>query len=92
MRAYGYEVWGADVDLDDPNLEDPPLLSLRETTLLCSFDDIRRVARFMNEIVAKIDSGYFTGELEGHVHFQDEDASWTEEESDLIVYWNPRSS
>ena len=33
----------------------------------------------MDEIVAKIDSGYFTGKLEGHVHFQDTDSSWTEE-------------
>ena len=85
MRAYGKEPRKSDEDLDNP----PPPIALREVTLACSFEDIRRVARFMDEIVALIDSGAIKGELEGHVHFQDTDASWTKEESDLIVGWDP---
>ncbi len=85
MRAFGFEARKSDDDLD----EDPPSLSLREVTLACSFEDIRRVARFMNEVVATVDSGVVTGKLQGHVHFRDTDARWTEEESDLIVAWDP---
>ena len=51
-------------------------------TLACSFDDIRRVARFVNEVPAMIDSG--GDALPGwHMHFRDRDANWTKEEADL---------
>jgi hypothetical protein len=87
MRAYGYEAWQPE---DGP--DNPTLLELREVTLLCSFEEIRRVARFVNDIVAKIDSGHFTGKLEGHVHFQDEDGNWTTEDADFIVAWRPQGA
>jgi hypothetical protein len=85
MRAYGKEPW----EPEDDDAEEPPPVSLQGVTLACSFADIRRVARFINDIVAMIDSGHYTGKLHGHAHFQDMDASWTREESDLILYWDP---
>ena len=85
MQAYGREPWEPE-DLAD---EEPPPLSLREVTLACSFEDIRRIARFLEDVVTLIDSGHYTGKLHGHVHFQDEDAGWTKEESDLILEWDP---
>jgi hypothetical protein len=75
MRAYGSD-WRSDH-------------TLGEVTLVCSFEDVRRVARFINGAVAMIYSGYYTGKHHGHVHFRDKDASWTEGESDLVLAWDP---
>ena len=82
MRAYGYE---ADRPTDDDEQAQP--LRLREVTLGCSFDDIRRVARFVNEVLAVIDSGDVEPRPGWHMHFRDRDANWTKEEADLILAW-----
>jgi hypothetical protein len=84
MRARGREPTKPDDDLDNP----PPPLSLREVTLVCSFEDIRRIARFANEVVAMIDSDDVKPLPGWHMHFRDLDANWTEDEADLILHWN----
>jgi hypothetical protein len=87
VRAFGYE---ADPSADDS--EDVRLLNLREATLSCSFDDMRRIARFVNEVVAMIDSGDVEPRPGWHMHFQDLDADWTEDEADFILAWNADQS
>jgi hypothetical protein len=83
VRAFGYEV---DQPADDD--EEARLLNLREATLSCSFEDMRRVAQFVNEVVAMIDSDDVKPLPGWHMHFRDLDADWTEDEADLILAWN----
>lgn len=84
VRAYGKEPWEPRDDDD----EGPPPIALREVSLVCSFEDMRRVARFVNKVVAMIDSDDVEPMPGWHMHFRDLDADWTEDEDDLIVHWN----
>ena len=84
MLAYGKEPTKPDEDFDDP----PPSTALGEVTLVCSFEDVRRLARFVNEVVAMIDSDDVKPLPGWHMHFQDLDPDWVEGEADLIVHRN----
>jgi hypothetical protein len=84
VRASGREPWEPEDDDD----KEPPALSLREVTLVCSFEDMRRVARFVNEVVAMIDSDDVKPLPGWHMHFQFLDADWTKDEADFILAWN----
>jgi hypothetical protein len=83
-RYCGIEPTKPDDDVDDP----PPSIALRDVTLVCSFEDMRRVARFVNEVVATIDSDDVKPLPGWHMHFQNLDPDWVEGEADLIVHWN----
>jgi hypothetical protein len=76
MRAYGYEL-GDDSD-------EPRLLTLREASLACNGRDIRRLAKFVNDVLAEREE-FGPPITEWHAHFRDLDPDWTEDESDLII-------
>ncbi len=78
MQAYGYEVGDAYARGDEQ--EEGPL-HLREVTLSCTVEDLRRVQRFVTEVLAKHPA---MGPLD-HEHFRDRDPDWTDEESDFII-------
>ena len=84
MRTYGYEV-RPDDSLERNDDDDERLLRLREATLFCTENDLRRVHRFISEVLAEADEkGLF--KLDGwHEHFRDRDPEWTKDEGDLII-------
>jgi hypothetical protein len=87
MRAYGYDKdeWEASADRD----ETPRLLTLREATLSCNAEDLRRIHRFISDVLAEATAKEWFG-LEGrHEHFRDRDPAWTDDESDLIIVFAP---
>ena len=88
MRTYGYEIRPDDwLERDDDG--DERLIRLREATLHCTEKDLRRVHRFISEVLAEAEGkGWF--ELENwHQHFRDRDPEWTKDEGDLIISFDP---
>jgi hypothetical protein len=82
MRAYGHEVSHGDQDEDHV----PQPLELREATLSCNAEDLRRLHRFISAVLADAEAGgWLEDEQLWHEHFRDRDPEWTEEESDFII-------
>jgi hypothetical protein len=76
MRAYGYK-------RDDEHSEEP--IDLREITLLCNAEDLRRLHAFLEKVLVE----RAVADAEWHEHLRDRDKSWTKEESDVILYFRP---
>ncbi len=75
MEAFGY-------DKNDKEFE--KILKLSQVTLSCKKEDLDKIIEFLNKVKnesknKKIDNG-------GHWHYRDNHKSWTEEESDLIIF------
>jgi hypothetical protein len=87
MRAYGYDrdEWEASADRN----ETPPLRTLREADLTCNAEDLRRIHRFITDVLADAtEKGWF--ELGSwHEHVRDRDSDWTDDESDLVIVFAP---
>jgi len=80
MRAFGYRT-------DDEDAEQP--IELREVTLLCNADDLRRLRAFIDGVLTERTAmGALSGE-EWHEHLRDKDKQWTKDESDVILYFRP---
>lgn len=78
MRAFGYRA-------DDEDSEE--LVSLKEVTLQCNADDLRRLANFLQQVLKEREAmGALQGE-DWHEHLRDRDKTWTTQESDLILYF-----
>ncbi len=73
MQAYGYAV-------DDWDSEMP--MRLREATLTCSIEDLRRIRKFISDVLVEREAA---GMVDGHEHFRDRDAAWSDDESDLVI-------
>jgi len=73
MEAFGY-------DKNDEEFE--KILKLSQVTLSCKKEDLDKIIEFLNEIKNEsenIEDG-------DHWHYRDYTDSWTEEESDLIIF------
>lgn len=80
MRGFGYA-------RDDEEAEQP--LELREVTLLCNIDDLRRLAVFVREAIATHDAAPSSVARAWLVHLRDRDPLWSEQEVDVIVQMKP---
>ena len=78
MRAYGYE------DVPDEHLDDEPrLLHLREATLLCNLEDLRRIHAFVSGVLAKAEEPGGTW----HEHRLDEEAIRGPDDEPTFIIW-----
>ncbi len=77
MRAFGYE---------KRNKESQEPVELREVTLMCSGEDLRRLYSFIEKVLVSrsVDGSIDKGDW--HEHFRDRDERWTREESDIILF------
>ena len=88
MHAYGYEdrEWGED---------DPNQLKLRAVTVVVSdVDELLRLQRFVSEVLSeRMRMGAFDSSLgDWHDHLRDRDPDWSEQEPDLIIYFDSNST
>lgn len=77
MRAFGYTK-------GDNESEEP--IELREVTMRCSVDDLRRLRAFLEKVITERSAGGSLDKCPGHEHFRDRDESWTKDEADFVVY------
>jgi hypothetical protein len=86
MRVYGYEVRPDDwLERDDDDDDERGPLQLREATLFCTENDLRRVHRFISEVLTEADEKRLFELEDWHEHFRDRDPEWTKDEGDLII-------
>lgn len=83
MRAFGYRQ-------GDDESEEP--LELREVTLMCSGEDLRRLYNFIEKVLVSrsVDGSIDNGDW--HEHFRDRDGQWTKKESDVILFVTKRGA
>ncbi len=77
MRAFGYA-------RGDDESEEP--IELREVTMLCSIDDLRRLQAFLEKVITERSADDSLDKGPWHDHFRDRDERWTKEEADFIIY------
>jgi hypothetical protein len=80
MRAYGY-VRG-DEDAEAP-------IELREVSLLCSVEDLRRLRAFISAVIDERSADGSIDKEPWHDHLRDRDQAWTEDEADIILCFGP---
>ena len=80
MRGFGYPH-------GDDEAEQP--VELREVTLLCDVEDLRRLAVFIHEAIATCDAAPPSVPRTWHLHLRDRDARWSEQEVDVILQMKP---
>ncbi|MCM1370652.1 MAG: hypothetical protein NC181_02010 [Clostridium sp.] len=74
MKAFGY-------NKNDEEFE--KILELSQVTLSCKKEDLDKIIEFLTEVKRKIKNKVDNAE---HWHYRDYNKSWTEEESDLILF------
>lgn len=75
IEAFGY-------DRNDEEFE--KILRLSQVTLSCTKEDLDRIIDFLNDVKSDIEKENI--EEGDHWHYRDYYDSWTEEESDLIIF------
>lgn len=72
MKIYGYKK------------EDENLICLEEATIQCTYEELSKLAQFINDSLDEFVKGKHYDD-NAHIHFRDWSESWTEEESDFII-------
>jgi len=81
MKAFGY-------DKNDEEYDE--ILTLSQVTLSCNKEDLDRIIAFLHKV--KNESENITVDDNYHWHYRDFFDSWTEEESDFIIFMDNETS
>jgi hypothetical protein len=76
MRAFGYTK-------GENESEEP--IELREVSMLCSIDDLRRLQAFLEKVITERSADNSLDKGPWHDHFRDRDERWTDDEADFMI-------
>lgn len=81
MKFFGY---------DSRDEEFDKIIELSQVTLTCTKNDLDKIIEFLNDVKKEIDN---TKVEDGdHWHYRDYNDSWSEKESDLIIFIDENSN